>query len=959
MPDKNPFSIHPCLFVAIGTNGWRILQELRQLIYEEFGQGGLPCFRYIGIESDSGKKPDDSFLPHIPLSYEQVSKVYISVPDVSVVRSKLNPKLSNDYSPGMAEWLDTSLIERGNRSYQAGAGNARQAGRMCLWANWKQFKESVAEGLDWIKDPNHHQETEDFLRKDYFAKKRRGIQPPADSLINTAPKVYIFGTLCGGTCSGSFIDIAYYVSRELGLLADVHRSIRRGVADPEVIGLFTITDLRRINDPENRKTVVNCWAALRELDFYYQKEGQYFATYPGESSFETANEPFDTIYLESLKNLAGTGFDRNDYNGLAQMSAMNLFTEVVAGLSARKDESRVNLRMTASGYLERNQNENMRAFSAFGLSAFWYPKYRIAQAINRYLAVEMCAGWLGADVQTNPIRDLVAKDWIILLADARNSLIGSAAHPQCNVNIQAAIDQSFDQGESQFLLVDEWGLEDFLVNYPNQQSTFAVRLSGPSGDYFIRMNNAEPLVAKDLKTALIATVNRYFREHTCTETKEYVAALIRCISQTVEELPNDLASISQQIEVGLAREVHQGWWAKSVFLHKEAVEEYKRSLWRTLKQRILSHLHYLRDYFLKQALNKILADMANFQNEVAQAESRLRVFRGKCEREKQELLEYKPGGHIVILAAGENNTIAEDVELGARQIMKDCDRETLRQLFNADTEPMQLLTRETESQLTSRMDRAFSPFSQNVTASFQIGQKALASSRTRIPELVDRAAPYVEAIAAFTPLPTKDAPNFLFCSDPDATSQLVVSINEKLKNARYAAADSPLDHFVIFYHEAVGLALSDLAIASRANALLTEMEKDSNRIATNFTHRQGEKMFSFKSIRDVNAVNQWVSSMKYLAPELFRTFGADLCIEYKTADGLTRALPVENSQALREYLEINGAESLTKRFITQLRALGREAVLDRMHIAWERTASIADKESLSKTHEQMLKLAFQ
>ena len=630
MADKNPFSIHPCLFIAIGTNGWRILQELRQLIYEEFGQGGLPCFRYIGIESDSGKKPDNSFLPHSPKIYEHVAPVYISIPDVSVVRHRLDPSLSQEHIPGMVEWLDTNLIERGNRSYQAGAGNSRQAGRMCLWTNWKQFRESIAEGLDWLRQPDHHQETEEFLRRDYFGKKRHGVRTPADSLINSAPKVYLFGTLCGGTCSGTFIDIAYYVSRELGLLADLRRSIRRGVADPEVIGLFTITDLRRVNDDENRKTVVNCWAALRELDFHYQRQGRYYATYPGESLMDTPNEPFDTLYLESLKNLAGTGFERSDYVGLAHMCAMNLFTEVVAGLSAKKAESRVNLRMTAVGYLEPNQHDNMRAFSSFGLFAFWYPKYRIAQAINRHLAIEMCDGWLGGEAQANPIRDSVGRDWEGLLAEARNSLIGASPNAQNNLNIPATVEHTFDQGESEILVVEQSALESYLVNFPSQQSTFAMRLSGPGGDYFIRMNNAEPLVARDLKKAMTATVNRYFREHTCAETREYVVGLIKNITQTAAQLPSDLGSLSQQVETGLAHEVYHNWWAKSVGFHRQSVEEYKRALWQTLKQHVLAHLHTLRDYFMKQVLEKIQADAVNLQNEVAQAESRLRVFRANA-----------------------------------------------------------------------------------------------------------------------------------------------------------------------------------------------------------------------------------------------------------------------------------------------------------------------------------------
>jgi hypothetical protein len=730
------------------------------------------------------------------------------------------------------------------------------------------------------------------------------------------------------------------------------------VADPEVIGLFTITDLRQIHAIETRRSVANCWAALRELDFYYQKRSRYSVLFPDGSTIDTPNEPFDTLYLESLRNRAGTGFDRTDYDGLAQMCAMNLFTEVVAGLSAKKDESRVNLRQTAEGYLELTQSGHMRAFSSFGLSAFWYPKYRIAQAINRHLAIEMCDGWVGGDVQVNLIRDLVAKDWAVLLDEARNSLVGASPKAQCNLNIQATVEHAFDQGESEFLLAEESGLENFLVNFPSEQSTFGLRLSGPAGDYFVRMNNAEPLVARDLISELRSTVDRYFRAHTCAETREYVAGLIRNITQTLDQLPSELKNLSQQMEVGLAHQVHQGWWAKSVGLQKEAIEEYKRALWHALKQRVLAHVHHLRDYFSKQMLTRIQADLANLQNEVAQAEARLRVLRGKCEREKQELVGFRPSGHIVILAAGEQNSIAEDVEVEARKILKSVDRETLRKLFVSDSKPMQLLTEGSEGLLVSRMDLGFGQFSQNATASFQVSEKAVATARTRIGDLVDRAAPYVEAILSFRPLASKDIPNFLFCSNPDAARELAALANEKLDIDRYAPASSPLDHFIIFYHEAVGLALSDLAIFSAANAVLAEIEANPNRIATNYSHKRGEEVFTLATVKDFQKAVQWITCMKYLAPDSFERVGADLCLDYKTDEGLTKLLLVESAQALREYVETHGAEPLIKRFVTKLNTLGRQQIHERMEARWKQAPSVVEKEALTESHQAILKATF-
>src|SRR4051812_36903998 len=118
---NNVFSVSPCIFIGIGTNGWRIIDDLRQLFFEEFGVGGLPCFRYVALETNAGRVPDDSFLPPNPKPYETIRHVHITIPDIGVIKKRIDPKLDQEFKPGLKDWLDVQLIERGNKSYQAGA----------------------------------------------------------------------------------------------------------------------------------------------------------------------------------------------------------------------------------------------------------------------------------------------------------------------------------------------------------------------------------------------------------------------------------------------------------------------------------------------------------------------------------------------------------------------------------------------------------------------------------------------------------------------------------------------------------------------------------------------------------------------------------------------------------------------------------------------------------------------
>ncbi|MDP3013771.1 MAG: tubulin-like doman-containing protein, partial [Candidatus Subteraquimicrobiales bacterium] len=49
--------IYPTLFIGLGTQGLRILEELQKVIIEEYGEKP-PIFEYIYFETDEKAKPE-------------------------------------------------------------------------------------------------------------------------------------------------------------------------------------------------------------------------------------------------------------------------------------------------------------------------------------------------------------------------------------------------------------------------------------------------------------------------------------------------------------------------------------------------------------------------------------------------------------------------------------------------------------------------------------------------------------------------------------------------------------------------------------------------------------------------------------------------------------------------------------------------------------------------------------
>ncbi|MCS1410861.1 MAG: hypothetical protein M2R45_04056 [Verrucomicrobia subdivision 3 bacterium] len=980
------FTISPSLFIGLGTNGWQILDDLRKLMFEEFGRAGLPCCRYLALETDAGKKPDNSLLPNEPAPYEKIDPRYITLPSVDIVKKRIQSKSGeHGYVDGLSEWLDPRLINnQGTKSFTAGAGHIRQAGRLCLWENWDSVAEGLEKSIQAIKDPIHHSEADAFLRDDYFPSKHSDAQVPSQSFINDAPKVYICGTFCGGTCSGTFIDVAYFVNELLGIR---NRSAMRGGNQSKVIGLFTFIDNKSLK-PNKKVHLINSWAALRELDFYCQGSSSYQAKLPDGRDIETSDEPFDTVYLESMAN-SDTTF--NNENGLTQMCAMNLFTEVVTGMADDKDTIRVNF-TSVDGYMDPNVSGYLRAFSAFGLSAIWYPRYRISRAINRTLAIDMIAAWRGheATVNQNTLDEDVQRDWNKIYNRAKNSLIGAVEGARCPQNLPGEIDALFRKEQAGFAYIEWEGIESYLSTFP-KKAPLSDRLQHPQGDYYRKISNAGTLATKDLRTSLEKSLIKYLANHTVAEAKAYVQRLIEKSQQAQAELPENLPDSPKLVDFNPEQGVPGnpfGQWLRRerpkslsqwpVYLlnlaawfllnkrRPQAEEPYRRVIWREARQRAKDHLNKIRNSTLHRVLENSLQFMEDLDRRVDAVDARLKTFQDTCEKERDRLIAPQTASNVLIISQDDPDSLEDDVNQGVAEIRKNRDAKSWRREFiGKDDDPIALMENERIDNLILRVDKAFNRDSQSVTNQFQIGKEAVSNFKKHIRRLVKSSLPYVETVGEWKPLPMPKLPNRLFCHDSDAGKQLTAAANEELQNTDdYKEAIVNLGHFVFLYREIAGLTITDLAIHKHAAKELDISEKNPRAFYTNFTHQGGENFFNLQRDEDFKHLRRWIDAMRYLSPDSFKERGESLMLQYKNEQGMRVEIAVERKRALtkelRKFLEKHEAQTLIDQFQETLRALGKPAVIRRMEAEVEKLPENDSKarSEMQGRHEKILAETF-
>lgn len=945
----NP-KVNPCLFIGLGTTGLSIIEDLRRLFNEEFGVSGLPCFRYLVLETDKKKEADNKFLAHPPAEHENINLIPITIHDVEAIK----------VTPEMRDWLDERLIKRGDKSYQSGAGAFRQAGRLCLWENWPKVREAIQQALGAIRYPEADRKTDRFLREEYLPRKHAVVDLPRESLVESNLRVYLCGTLCGGTCSGAFLDVAYYLWQRLDAK---WRSNLKVMPTSEVVGLFTLPDTSRLGEENARERVANTWAALRELDFYYSDKSYYRSRLPGESRIETRDQPFDTLYLVSMVNQARQGFTTDDRGerGLTFMCAMNLFTEVVAGMAATKSEIRADFRR-ATDYLRANPQGHIRAFSSFGLSAIWYPRYRIATAINRRLGEEMGSHWLGATQGLNvvTIDETATGLWEALRATARNGLLGEGEDAPYSPGLPSLIQQMITEAGSRIRGVDIAGLQRFVEQFPGSAATLA-HLLGPGGDFHGKIANCRALVADRVRQALEGYLVEYLRQHTFAETGRLLNRLAECAAAELNEPAAELPVFKPQLDFGLAADVDRDLATRLLGRRPAALLEYKEALWASFARQVLAHLELVAKHYLKWVIGEVQQSLFRLRTECNALRGRLDMLVARCQTDRERAQALSSHPNIITVFAGQRQDIAEDVQRGFEEILQQHPAVRLREAFlredgGEQANPFELLRQDLD-QLLERIDRGFDAHSQGIVAPFSLGKTVLTRFQYSNARLVNACQPYFEPTTRYTPMPVNRPTNLLFAQDQDTADALSEAAGAHIVGTRFSPKVTPLAHFAFFYQEHPGIAISDLAIAERSSEILADAEQSAADQPTHHTHKQGSAAFNAAAVAEFDAARKAISEALELGQKYFLRRNEKVFVEYRGASGQTRTLFLEEDEAVRRFVKEQGLPTLQTTLDATLGRIPRAELLQTMEARKQETPE-GQWDELEQRYERLLQRLF-
>jgi len=300
-----------------------------------------------------------------------------------------------DQHPEIARWWNYPSIPLGY--IHNGAKQLRPIGRLCFFRNYvtfKQLMETKLANLDKIRDMEVAQ--------------NRGFP-----VVGNLQLIYVVGSLCGGTGSGMFMDVAHRIR------AQVRNNAR-------VVGIFFLPDVLEgeiTSDLQRRRIRANAYAALKELN-YFQETQRFSVLYPSEQRElpDTPYAPFDFIFLVGRTNRSGHSLARkSDAENMAahliQMTAISHLSSEILGMEVNVVRERMFDLAGAAGEAvdrhhpykngnngspETKRNRNFLVYSSFATSALVAPHESLVDFWQRAFVSDLVRRFASGPAMTDP-----------------------------------------------------------------------------------------------------------------------------------------------------------------------------------------------------------------------------------------------------------------------------------------------------------------------------------------------------------------------------------------------------------------------------------------------------------------------------------------------------------------------------------------------------------------------------
>ena len=369
--------INRTICIGLGGTGRDVLMKIRRLIVDRYGDfKQLPVISFVHIDTDkatssiTGLRTGNTY-HGVDLRFSDAEKVAATMTRAEVDNfAKEIARRGHNYdgSPGVysniSSWFPPQLLKN-LKAIDEGAQAIRPVGRLAFFHNYRKIKAAIESAEQRTRG---HQAF--MIRNNWNV----------DNKLN----IFVVGSLCGGTGSGVFLDVAYCLRKMYG---------NDGA---QIAGYFVISPELYGNAPDKS---ANTYAALKELNYYATTGTTFKAEYDLQNLEYVKEErpPFEYIYLVSNRTA-------KDYRILEKSKLCNIIAHKItldfAGelspiVTAQRDNFLQHMIQT-----DEHPRPNTQRYLTFGLAQIYFPRDVAVQVSLNRIKIKLVDFWRQGEGQS-------------------------------------------------------------------------------------------------------------------------------------------------------------------------------------------------------------------------------------------------------------------------------------------------------------------------------------------------------------------------------------------------------------------------------------------------------------------------------------------------------------------------------------------------------------------------------
>lgn len=343
--DPNVQKLRPTLLIGVGGTGYKIIVRAKARFQETYPENVLKLVRFIVFDTDPNNAPVRDSVGNIVQLEPGKELIHTGGVPVDSILSNLRnyPEIATEI-PSIQRLPRMALIQ--------GAKQVRPLGRLAFFFHFRRVSKAIETALRGILNISHHSDGAAAVQS-----------------IN----VFFVASACGGTGSGSILDLAY-LTRYLA-----HTSL--GLPKDQIFnnGLLILPEAFKVPVASEGLIRANASAMLAELDHFTNYQ-DFDVTYSKSVHIRDKRPPFNITYLVDATNENGLTIE--DLNQLAPIMAEAIFLQTGSYLGSQTASVFDNIPTAMSG----DQHGYLRAYSMLGTSSLHFNAVRMRHACAHRLA---------------------------------------------------------------------------------------------------------------------------------------------------------------------------------------------------------------------------------------------------------------------------------------------------------------------------------------------------------------------------------------------------------------------------------------------------------------------------------------------------------------------------------------------------------------------------------------------